>query len=167
MTIPPFILPPCTAGGHPWAGPVVDIGRALHRFCNRRDTTWAGSAPSLTQQREDDNFERFLAGIASFPGRLAAAFGFKSAVIVCDHFDVVSREVPLPNLFAVFWDAIRASPFFASALREEALMELFAQFRTRITPASRQSALMVPNINIVPERRCAVDVPRLRGSVAL
>jgi hypothetical protein len=137
-TFPPFILPPSKSADPPWASAVISIGRNLHRFWNRKDKTWTQTSPSRTELREDDNFRRFIAAVVSFPNGLASAFGFKSAIIVCDHVDIAGfgfePKEPFPvcrrevNLFGLIWDAIRSFPFFISSHSDEALLELFSEF---------------------------------------
>jgi hypothetical protein len=164
-TLPPLILPSLKAPDPPWLKPVLDVGRILHRCWNKKDKTWEETAPSNGKLREDDNFARFLIETVRFPVKIAAAFGFKSAVLVCDHFDVAAHlihpsdhfpgQIGPVSLFEILSDVIKTTPFFVSAFDADQLQHLFRKFRIEdyrqlstegIIPKRAKEVLLVPQI---------------------
>jgi hypothetical protein len=164
-TLPPLVLPPSKRPDPDWLKALLEIGRALHRYWNKKDTSWSDVPMVKSKIREDDNFSKFLVELFSFPVKMATAFGFKAAVIVYDHFDAAGCLIepgdhfpashdPV-SLFGILWDVIRTNPFFIASRDDELLLELFRRFgesdyqqvsTERIIEATSETAIVIPQL---------------------
>jgi hypothetical protein len=146
VTVPGLApLPPCVAHFPTFKSAVLfDIGRKIHTAWHGRESSSAdgtGKEDSLTKSttlpKKDDPqpFLTFMSELVRLPTSLAAAFGFKSAVLVFDHFDATAYDIEpgdhfptstIPvNLFSVLCQAIQGVPYFVSSLDDEDLLKLF------------------------------------------
>jgi hypothetical protein len=163
--LPPLVLPRSKRPDPPWLKAVLEIGRVLYRYWNKKDTSWSDVSVGKPKVLEDDNFSKFLFELFNFPARMAAAFEFKAAVIVYDHLDAAACFIepgehfpashePVP-LLSVLCEAIRRTPFFIASRDDGLLLELFGRFGVddcrqvsteRIIDATVDKAIVIPQL---------------------
>jgi hypothetical protein len=167
QTVPILMIPQTKRSDPSWFKGVIAIGKSIHHYWNRKDTTWTEEPIQKAKRREDNNFSLFLNEICAFPQRIARVFSFKSAVLVFDHFDVASFEFDpeehFPDsqepvsLFLVLWNAAKEGPFFISSRNDEELMKLCRSFNVkdynqlsteRLVQANEAQQLMVPQLGL-------------------
>jgi hypothetical protein len=178
-TLPPLVLPPSKREEPRWLKGVRDIGRLLHRYWNRKDTSWTEATIARSKLREDDNFVKFLGATMAFPARIATVFDFKSAVLICDHLDVAGVPVepgdrfpeastPIP-LFPLILDVLKTVPFFAASHTDEELFELLKDVEAEdYVQLSTERIIEAPFVRevVVPQLELAVNVESCRGCPA-
>jgi hypothetical protein len=178
-TFPPLTIPQSKKADPVWYRAVIDIGRRIHRYWNKKDTSWAETAVVKSKIREDNNFALFFNEVCAFPQRIARAFEFKSAVLVYDHFDLSSfflepgehfpESRERVSLFAALWAGAQDSPFFIASRSDEALLDLFRQFNIedyRQLSTERLIDGREARELVVPQLQLALNVDMCRGCPA-
>jgi hypothetical protein len=178
-TFPSLMIPQSKKADPVWYRGMVDIGRRIHRYWNKKDTSWAETAVVKSKIREDNNFSLFLNEVCAFPQRISRVFEFKSAVLVYDHFDVSSfllepgEHFPESNepvsLFAALWNGARDGPFFIASRSDEALLGLFREFDIedyRQLSTERLIDQREGRELVIPQLELALNVNMCRGCPA-
>jgi hypothetical protein len=179
QTFPGLIVPQTRKSEPSWYQGFVEIGKRIHHYWNRKDTTWAEGPIQKAKRREDINFFLFLNEICALPQRIARVFDFISAVLVYDHFDVASFDwdpgdhfpdstEPVP-LFLVLWNAAKDGPFFISSRNDEQLLRMFRQFDIEdYTQLSTEGLIQGGDARalIVPQVGLTLSIDSCRGCPA-
>jgi hypothetical protein len=166
---------------------VFDIGKKIHASWHRKEGNaetggkeeLSGKTTTLPRKDEKEPFQLFLIEIVKLPLNLAAAFGFKTAVLVFDHFDAAAYEIepgehfttsrsPV-NLFSILWQSIQGSPFFVSSQDDEELLKLFRREKGEDYKQLSTERLIVHKGErelIVPQLQIHVSIDMCRGCPA-